>query len=60
MPARKHDHFMVDALKPKARLRHMGYLDGFRFGFGFFVSGVLVALILGLLSAAIVAVFHLH
>jgi hypothetical protein len=58
MPARKHDHFLVDSIKSRDH-RHLSYYDGFRFGVGFFVSGLLASLIVGGLAWAIVAAFHL-
>jgi hypothetical protein len=54
----KHDNFLADAVKP-ARSKHIGYLDGFRFGFGFFTAGLLVTLILAGLSWAMVALMGL-
>lgn len=43
MSPSKHDHFLADAVKPRSN--SLGYLDGFRFGVGFFVSGLLLVLI---------------
>jgi len=56
----KHDTFLADAVRPpQERTGRLGYLDGFRFGFGFFISGLLIALILGGLAWGVVAVMHL-
>ena len=52
----KHDNFLADSVKP--RQRHIGYLDGLRFGFGFFISGLILALILGGMSWGIIALMH--
>jgi uncharacterized iron-regulated membrane protein len=54
----KHDNFLADSVRP--RTRRLSYLDGFRFGFGFFISGLLIMLILSGLAWAIIMVFHLH
>ncbi|HEX3082075.1 MAG TPA: hypothetical protein VHQ86_02375 [Candidatus Saccharimonadia bacterium] len=53
----KHDNFLADAVHTKQR--HLGYMDGFRFGFGFFVAGLVIALILAGLAWAIMVVFKL-
>lgn len=58
MPSTKPDHFLADAVK--AKTSRVSYSDGFRFGFGFFVAGVLVTLILGGLSWAAYGLMHLH
>ena len=55
----KHDNFLADAINPN-QARRVGYLDGFRFGFGFFISGLFISLILGGLTWGIIAAFHLH
>ena len=55
----KHDNFLADAIN-KPRERSLGYLDGFRFGFGFFMAGLFAALILGGLTWGVVALLHLH
>jgi len=58
--ARKPDTFLIDAVKrPQPPLTRLGYLDGFRFGFGFFIAGLLVALILSLLSWVAWSLMHL-
>ncbi len=46
--------FLADALRPQRSL--LGVADGFRFGFGFFLSFLLVTLIVGGLAAIIVQV----
>ena len=58
----KHDHFLADAIKPpKARpTTRVGYLDGFRFGLGFFVANLLALVVLGGLTCAIIFALHLH
>ena len=58
----KHDNFLIDAVKPKPRPPHtsLGYVDGFRFGFGFFIAGLVVAIILGILAWGAVAVLNLR
>jgi hypothetical protein len=59
----KSDNFLVDAIGPKAKVKPptgLSYVDGFRFGFGFFIAGLLIAVILGALATALVFAFHLH
>ena len=59
----KSDTFLVDAIGPKSKAKPqpgLSYVDGFRFGFGFFIAGLLIAVILGALAAALVFAFHLH
>jgi hypothetical protein len=54
----KHDNFLADitaAKKPR-----ISYVDGFRFGFGFFLAGLFLALILGLLTWGIILLMHVH
>ena len=48
----KPDTFLVDAIKkPKSTASaHHTYMDGLRFGFGFFTAGLIMTLILGLLT----------
>jgi hypothetical protein len=60
--AAKHDSFLVDAIKPPSRDRtqRVSYLDGFRFGFGFFISGLLISIVLGAIAWGLVAALHLH
>ena len=58
--AKKHDNFLADAITAKETKPHISYWDGFRFGVGFFLSGVVMSLILGGLAWAIVAAFHMH
>ncbi|MDB5178706.1 MAG: hypothetical protein JWN01_649 [Patescibacteria group bacterium] len=53
-----HDNFLADAVKP--RHQPLGYLDGFRFGFGFFIAGLLVMLIVGGLSWGVILLLHLR
>jgi hypothetical protein len=55
----KQDNFLADALSDRDQ-RAVGYLDGFRFGFGFFISGVLVSVLLGGLAWGLVAVLRPH
>jgi hypothetical protein len=55
----KQDNFLAEALSDRDQ-RAVGYLDGFRFGFGFFVSGILVSLLLGGLTWAVVALAHVR
>jgi hypothetical protein len=54
----KHDNFLADTIKPRGR--RLGYLDGFRFGFGFFIAGLLIAVILAGLTWALIVAFKLH
>jgi hypothetical protein len=54
----KHDNFLADAIIDRDQ-RVLGYLDGFRFGVGFFVAGVLLSLILGVLTWGLVAALRL-
>jgi hypothetical protein len=56
----KSDTFLADAVKPKPTPKHITYMDGFRFGFGFFVSGLLIALVLAGLAWAFIVVLKLH
>lgn len=60
----KPDKFLLDAVRGKARppLRpgSISYADGFRFGFGFFIAGLVVTLILGAIAWATAALLHLH
>jgi hypothetical protein len=58
MPAAKPDHFLADAIK--AKTPRVSYTEGFRFGFGFFVAGLLVSIILGGLSWGAYTLMHLH
>jgi hypothetical protein len=54
----KHDNFLADikvAKKPR-----VSYVDGFRFGFGFFLAGLFLALILGLLTWGAILLLHMH
>jgi hypothetical protein len=55
----KHDNFLADAIKIP-RQRQLGYLDGFRFGIGFFVSGLLIALVLGGLTWGAIVLLHIQ
>jgi hypothetical protein len=55
----KHDNFLADAVKPP-HSKHIGYFDGFRFGLGFFVSGLLVAVVLGALTWAVMYAMQAH
>jgi hypothetical protein len=56
-PKTSSDNFLAEAVHGKDRTR-IGYVDGFRFGFGFFIAGLLIALILG--GGAWAAVILLH
>jgi hypothetical protein len=56
----QHDNFLADAVKPKAGSKQLGYLDGFRFGFGFCIAALLVALIIGGLTWAVIVLLHLQ
>lgn len=51
------DNFLVEAVHGKDRGR-IGYVDGFRFGFGFFIAGLLIAIILGGGTWAAVTFLH--
>jgi hypothetical protein len=53
----KHDNFLADSIKP--RLRNLGYMDGFRFGFGFFIAGLVIILVIGGLAWAAISFLHL-
>ncbi len=53
MPAPKRDHFLAEAVGP--REFRVTYGDGFRFGMGILVAFLLVTLLLGGLTWAIVA-----
>lgn len=55
----KHDNFLADAINSKDANR-VSYTDGFRFGFGFFVAGLLVTLLVGGLAWGIILAFNLH
>jgi hypothetical protein len=54
----KHDNFLADAVKAKDQ--RLGYLDGLRFGLGFFMAGLITTVILGGLSWAVIVSLHLH
>ena len=54
----KHDNFLAEAIIDRDR-RVLGYLDGFRFGVGFFISGLLLSLILGGVTWGLVAALRL-
>lgn len=54
----KHDNFLADAIHTKDK--RIGYTDGFRFGFGFFVAGLFVTLLVGAVAWGIVAAFNIH
>jgi hypothetical protein len=54
----KHDNFLADAVRPKHK--QMGYVEGFKFGVGFFLAALFIALILAGLTFGIVVAFHLH
>lgn len=41
----KHDQFLAEAVNPKHK--HLSYQDGFRFGVGFFIGNLLLAVLLG-------------
>jgi hypothetical protein len=53
----KSDNFLADAIQK--RDQRITYVDGFRFGFGFFMAGLLVALILGGAAWGVVKLMHL-
>jgi hypothetical protein len=53
----KHDTFLADSIKP--RQRNLGYMDGFRFGFGFFISGLVIVLVIGGLSWGVITLLHI-
>jgi hypothetical protein len=54
----KPDNFLAEALRPRSS-RIVGYLDGFRFGFGFFIAGLLISVILGGLAWGLIAALQL-
>lgn len=54
----KSDNFLADATR--AARPKVGYVDGFRFGIGFFVAGLLMLLIVGGLTYAAITFGHLH
>jgi hypothetical protein len=54
----KPDNFLADTVN--AKRRRFGYVDGFRFGLGFFVAGLLLTVIVGGLAWALVAYGHVH
>ena len=58
----KHDNFLVDAIssKSKDKPQRVGYLDGFRFGFGFFIAGLLITLVLAGLTWGTILTLHIH
>ena len=53
----RHDNFLAHTVK--ARQPHITYQDGMRFGFGFFIAGLVVLLVIGGLAWGIVVAFHL-
>ena len=53
-----HDTFLADVVKPRGP--QIGYVDGFRFGFGFFIAGLLIAVILGGLTWGAYMLLHLR
>lgn len=57
-PASRHDNFLADAIRPRSASR-LSYMDGFRFGFGFFIAGLLVLIVLGGLTWAFVSALNL-
>jgi hypothetical protein len=52
---KSHDNFLADAIGPKDK--QISYFDGFRFGLGFFLSGLLVSLIIGGIAWGVIAAF---
>ncbi len=54
----KPDNFLADAMT--AKRRRIGYVDGFRFGLGFFVAGLLLVFIVGGLAWAITVLGHIR
>jgi hypothetical protein len=62
MPAApKKDNFLKDAVKPEraAKVRHITYGDGFRFGMGMMIAGLFVSVVVGGLAWALIAAFKL-
>ncbi len=55
----KHDNFLADAIRPP-RGQRLGYLDGFRFGLGFFIAGLFITLIVAGLGWAAIVLLHLQ
>jgi len=55
---RQRENFLAEAVGP--RERKITYMDRFRFGFGFMVAWLLVLLVLGGASWAIVTLLKLH
>jgi hypothetical protein len=58
----KSDTFLVDAIGPKSKVKPQGglsYVDGFRFGFGFFIAGLLITTILGGCVWAAILLLHI-
>jgi hypothetical protein len=53
-----HDNFLADAVRPKHK--QLGYFDGFKFGVGFFIAGLFIALILAGLTYGVILALHLH
>jgi hypothetical protein len=58
-PLPKHDNFLADAIHPRSSAR-ITYMDGFRFGLGFFAAGLLVFIVLGGLTWGLIAGLNLH
>ena len=58
------DNFLSEAVRPprhrRGADRALGYIDGFRFGIGFFIANLLMFLILGGLTWVLVLALHLH
>ena len=53
-----HDTFLKDELRPPKN--GMGYWDGFRFGFGFFIAWLLGLLLLGSATYLLALALHIH
>jgi hypothetical protein len=58
MPTPKRDNFLADAVAP--RQKGVSYLDGFRFGFGFFIALLLVGLIVAGISWGVIVALNIH
>jgi hypothetical protein len=58
MATKNHDNFLADAVGSK--IKHISYQDGFRFGVGFFVGTVAMAVVLGGLTWGLTLLLHVH
>ena len=52
--------FLADEIKPRKSKGTITYMDGFRFGFGSTIGFLLVALIVGGITAALIVGLHIH